>query len=160
MSEQRDLSADVTTGREKGSRLRRIGIYAAMLLVAFLLGLIPMWLKARESAGELERARRDLHIVRMQSALASAAIDTRRGEYEPARQSASDFFTTLSAEIDRGAQSVLTEQQRTALNPLLRQRDEVITLLARNDPASSDRLTDLYSAYRKTMGTPPAAGSR
>jgi hypothetical protein len=31
-------------------------------------------------------------------------------------------------------------------------RDEIITLLARNDPASADRMSDLYVAYRKAVG--------
>jgi len=30
-------------------------------------------------------------------------------------------------------------------------RDEIITLLARSDPASADRLSDLYVSYRKNM---------
>jgi hypothetical protein len=30
-------------------------------------------------------------------------------------------------------------------------RDEVITLLARSDPASADRLSDLFVIYRKIM---------
>ena len=33
-------------------------------------------------------------------------------------------------------------------------RDTLITLLARGDPASADRLSDLYSAYQKVMGKP------
>jgi hypothetical protein len=33
-------------------------------------------------------------------------------------------------------------------------RDNLITLLARSDPAPADRLSDLYLAYQKTMGAP------
>jgi hypothetical protein len=36
----------------------------------------------------------------------------------------------------------------------LAQRDELITLLARSDPASADRLTNLYVAYEKAMNVP------
>jgi hypothetical protein len=31
-------------------------------------------------------------------------------------------------------------------------RDNLITLLARSDPASADRLSDLYLSYQKAMG--------
>jgi hypothetical protein len=83
--------------------------------------------------------------------LASAAIDARRGDYEPARQGASEFFTELRAEMDRGAKSALTEAQRAALEPMFAQRDNIITLLARSDPAAADRLSDIYAGYRKAV---------
>jgi hypothetical protein len=131
--------------------LQRILIYGGVLTVVFLLGLIPMWLKARQSANSLADSERQLTLVRMQNSLASAVIDARRGDYEPARQTASQFFTSLSAEIDKGDASAYTAAQRTALQGVLAGRDELITLLARGDPASADRLSDLYVAYRKVM---------
>jgi len=132
--------------------MRRFIIYAGVLLVVFLLGFIPMWLQARASAGRLADAERRLTLVGMQANLASAAIDARRGDYEPARQAVSQFFTSLRAEIDGGDTSDFTEAQRAGAQPLLAGRDEIITLLARNDPASADRLADLYVAYRKAVG--------
>jgi hypothetical protein len=131
--------------------LQRIAIYGGVLLVVFLLGFIPMWLKARQSAGSLVETERQLTLARMQNNLASAIIDARRGDYEPARQTASQFFTSLSAELDKGDASGFTQAQRTGLQPLFAGRDELITLLARSDPASADRLSDLYVAYRKVM---------
>jgi len=135
--------------------LRRFIIYGAVLLVAFLLGFVPMWLKARQCAGSLAEAERQLTLVRGQHDLASAAIDARRGEYEPARQAASQFFTSVRAEIDKGDASDLTQAQRQGVTPLLASRDELITLLARSDPASADRLSELYVKYRAALGQPP-----
>jgi hypothetical protein len=131
---------------------RRIGIYAAALLVVFLLGFIPMWLKARQYAGGLAEAENQLRLSGMQNNLAAAVIGARRGDYEPARQTASQFFTALREEADKGDASILTEAQREGLKPLLTRRDEIITLLARNDPASADRLSDLYVSSRKLIG--------
>lgn len=130
---------------------RQVGFYAAVLLVGFLLGFIPMWLKARACNSSLAKAEHQLSLARMQNDLASAAIAARRGDYEPARQAASQFFTTLRAETDRGDDSILTRAQRDAMLPLFNGRDELITLLARSDPASADRLSDLYALYRKLM---------
>jgi len=111
-----------------------------------------MWLKARGCADEMAAAQRELSLARMQNILASAAIDARRGDYEPARQAASNFFTSLRVEADKATGSLLTDSQKQNIQPLFAGRDEVITLLARSDPASADRLSDLYAAYRKVMG--------
>lgn len=132
--------------------MQRIAIYAAVLLIVFLLGFVPMWLNARSCAGELATTQRELSLARLQNTLASATVDARRGEYEPARQAASNFFTSLRAEADRATGSALTDTQKQSLEPLLAGRDEVITLLARSDPAAADRLSDLYASYRKVMG--------
>jgi len=131
--------------------MRRFVIYAGVLLAVFLLGFVPMWLKARECGRSLAGAEQQLSLARMQSNLASAVIDARRGDYEPARQAASQFFTSVRAEADRGDASTLTRAQREGVEPLFTRRDEIITLLARSDPASADRLSDLYVAYRKVM---------
>ena len=133
------------------SSMRRIGISAAVLLAVFLLGFIPMWLKARGCASRLAEAEHQLVLLKMQDGLASATIEARRGEYEPARQAASQFFTTLRAEVDKQSGSNLTQAQIDGAQTLLTGRDEIITLLARSDPASADRLSDLYVAYVKLM---------
>ena len=141
--------------RPKGSRptrlLRRAGIYAAVLLIVFLLGFIPMWLKAGARASSLAEAEHQLSLARMQNNIASAVIDARGGDYEPARQAASQFFTSLGAETESGNASALTQAQREGAQPLLTRRDEIITLLARSDPAAADRLSDLYVSYRQIM---------
>jgi len=133
--------------------MRRVIIYAALLLIAFLLGFVPMWLTSRESSSRLSEAEHQLSLAQMQNALASAAIDARQGEYESARLAASDFFTSLRAEIeiDRGDAPALSLAQREGVQPLFTQRDEIITLLSRSDPASADRLSDLYVSFRKIM---------
>ena len=136
-------------------RVRRILLYGAVLLVVFLAGLVPMWMTARERARERDTAQATLRVTTLQNTLASAVIDARGGEYEPARQAASDFFTTLGAEMRREQDSVFNEAQRNVLGPMFDKRDETITLLARSDPASVDRLVDLYNTYRHATANPP-----
>ena len=139
----------------QNERVRRVILYAAALLIVFLLGLVPMWIQARERARERDAAQAALRISTLQNTLANATIDARRGEYEPARQAASDFFTNLRAEIERGRDSVFNEAQQNTLRSMLATRDDTITLLARSDPASADRLFDLYNTYRQTAGGAP-----
>ena len=131
--------------------MRRILIYAGVLLIVFLLGLVPMWLKVRTANNRLAEIERHLILARMQNDLGSAVIDARRAEYEPARQAVSQFFRNLQAEIAKGDSSSYTRAQGEKLQELFAGRDELITLLARSDPASADRLTDLFAAYRKIM---------
>jgi hypothetical protein len=138
----------------QNERVRRIILCAAGLVIAFLIGLIPMWVTARTRAHERDIAISALRVSTLQNTLGNAALDSRRGEYEIARQGASDFFTNLQAEIDRGGESVFSEAQKSGLRTLFESRDEAITLLARSDPASADRLSALYLKYRQALGTP------
>lgn len=134
-------------------RIKRIAIFAGIVIVAFLVGLVPMWLKAWGRANERDAAQRQLRLCNMQLTLASATISARRGEYEAARQTTSDFFTALHAQLEpTNGKSDITPQQRDGLKPLLTGRDDLITLLARGDPASADRLSDLYTAYQRVIG--------
>jgi hypothetical protein len=151
MSEEIREEVVQTRPAKSSNLLQRIGLYAALMLIAFLVGFVPMWLKARESGNNLATTQRTLGLAQMQNNLASAVIDARRGEYEPARQAASQFYTSLQADIGKSDTSGLNEAQRTAAQALFAGRDEIITLLARSDPASADRLSDVYVAYRKIM---------
>ena len=146
-------------GLMQNERARRIAIYAAILLGVFLLGLVPMWMTARERGRERDAAQSALRVGQLQNTLANAAIDARRGEYEPARQAASEFFTSLRAEMERGRDSAFTQTQQESLRGMYARRDDAITLLARNDPASAERLTDLHLAFRQALGNLPAANS-
>ena len=149
--EQSDALTDSARRTGRTPLWKRLIAYTLILLTVFLLGLVPMWLKGRQTAKELDATRVELRRSQMRSALSAAALDARRGDYEPARKAMSDFFTALSSELQR-TDSAFDQTQRDAVRPLLVQRDEIITLLARSDPAATDRLIDLDASYRKVMG--------
>ncbi len=132
-------------------RIRRFILYVTQLLLAFLLGFVPTWLKFQECSIGFPEAKRQLRLARILNSLASAVIEARRGDYEPARQAASDFFTSLQAEADAGVDSALSQAQIEGVQPLFAQRDELVTLLARGDASSADMLSDGYVAYRKLV---------
>ncbi len=158
-----DYEPEIVSGEQaSGNRWKRIGIYLGVALAVFLLGLVPMWSKARTYESQRDAAQHELRLSQMQNTLSAAAIDARRGDYEPARQMASDFFTTLRTQIDAEAEAAkLTPAQRERVRPLLAERDEIITLLARSDPAAADRLSNFYVSYRQAMlgSEQPAAGN-
>lgn len=139
-------------GVAPGKGSLRVILVAVVLVAVFLLGFVPQWRRARAESAARLKAEHALTITRIVKDLGSAAIDSRRGEYEAARQEASSFFTAARFEIDQGDRSTLSREQRDALAPLLASRDDLITLLARSDPAAADRLSNLYAAVRKVLG--------
>ena len=146
------MSADV---QPKPARrvpwIRRLLSYVLVLVVGFLVGFVPMWFIFWQCSGSLAAAERQLNPVKIENAVASAVLGAQRGDYKAALQSASDFFTLLRAETDRGDASVLSPAQREGVQPLFAQQDEIITLLARSDSTSAGRLSNLYASYRETM---------
>ena len=141
------------------ARLRRLGLYATAIFAAFLLGFVPMWVVARTRANERDAVQQTLRLTQLENTLAAAAIQARRGDYEPAREAASAFYTNLRAELDR-PQPVFSAPALEMMRSLLGGRDQMITLLARADPAAAERLADAYVSYRQTAGTlPPRGGS-
>ena len=149
-----DWEAAARAGNRETSLLKRIGLGGALLFLGFLLGFIPIWLSAREGTRQRDAAQANLRVSQLQNRLATAAMYCRRADYEAARVATSDFFTDLRAEIDR-QESRFNPRQRQAVQPVLDERDEVITLLARSDGAAAERLTDLYLWYIEAVN--PAA---
>ena len=120
--------------------------------MVFLAGFAPMWLKTIRLNAELSRANLALRQETLQLMLASAALDARRGDYEPARQRMATFFNLVASELDRITGSALPASARAELQPLLAQRDDLITLLARGDPAAAERLANAHVGLRKLFG--------
>ena len=155
MRPEEESRALTDTDRRSAPLWKRLRVYLLLFVIGFLLGLVPMWLKSRQSSRELETTRSELRRSQMQGALSGAALDARRGDYEPARKAMSDFFNALSGELGR-SDSALNQTQQDAVRPLLTQRDEIITLLTRSDPAAADRLVNVDASYRKAVGSSTA----
>ena len=128
---------------------KRVALYATISVGFFLLGFVPMWVKSAEAVEQRNAAQRGVRLAQLENTLAAAVIEVQRGHYEPARQLTSDFYTNLRRQIDGDTGSLFTSAQREGLGSLLVERDELITLLARSDPAAADRLFNVYSTYNK-----------
>lgn len=134
------------------SNLTRWGLYALILLMVFLIGFIPMWLQKKDVAQQLDATQKELRKSEIKGLLTTAIVESKRGEYEPARQDTSEFFTRLDAEIKKGEESALTSEERGKLKTIFDNRDSTITMLAQRDQASTERLTDIYVNYRAAVG--------
>jgi hypothetical protein len=136
----------VDSGSIMPTTLSKIKIGATAALAGFLIGFVPVWLSSAGYQEELDSVRTTLRPSVLQNELATATINARRGEFEQAREQTSSFFTDLRTEIERDGSSFALGQHE-AVRSVLKQRDDTITLLARRDPTSADRLTDLYFSY-------------
>ena len=125
---------------------KRVALYATISVGFFLLGFVPIWFKATQAIEQRDAAQRGVRLAQLQNTLAAAVIDVQRGQYEPARQLTSDFYTNLRRQIDA---EKFTPSEREVLTSLLAERDELITLLARSDPSVTSRLLNVYSTYNK-----------
>jgi len=140
-----------TPGTQPATKKRPAWLPVLVLLVVFLAGFVPMWLKTNRLNSEVLSAQRQARVQQIQITFADAARDARGGNYEPARQGMAAFFSLVNAELARGLESALPAGASEELKPLLAQRDDLITLLARGDPASAERLAAAYADFRKTL---------
>lgn len=155
IEEERNLKNETVWTSGNKEMLKRLSIVGGIAIVSFLLGFLPVWLSARGYENERNAAVKTLRPSVLQNNLATATINTRRGEFEQARQQMSDFFTDLRIEFDLD-ETAFSPQHRESIQQILAQRDEIITLLARNDSAAVDRLTNIYFAFIEAK-TPSAA---
>ena len=139
-------------------KLNRIGIVLPLILAAILLGFTPMWLTSKAYKNQLNAVLTTLRPSVLQNDLATATINAHRGEFERSRQQASNFFTDLSAEL-KLKESSFNPGQVESIESILRQRDEIITLLARKDPMGANRLSDLYFQFTQIKNS-SVPGSR
>jgi hypothetical protein len=153
LREARKTNGETVAEDGKNETLKKAAIVGAVALLAFLLGFVPMWLSARTHENERDAAVNTLRPSVLQNTLGTAALNARRGEFEQARKQTSDFFTDLRSEMESET-GAFNAKQLAAAQPILAQRDETITLLARNDAAAVDRLTDLYFNFMQMKNTP------
>ncbi len=110
----------------------------------------------RSVKNEGEAARGTLRLSVLQNNLATATISAYGREFEQSRQQATDFFTAFRAELDR-ENSAFNKEQHAAVLPILQQRDEIITILARSDAftkCDTKRHETTYSNLLKTTCRP------
>ncbi|HQU92499.1 MAG TPA: hypothetical protein PLK77_09395 [Pyrinomonadaceae bacterium] len=138
---------ETTEPAPKSNAMTKWLIGIGLLLLAFLLGFVPIWLSNRQLSTDLANRDKELRRAKIQNALTAATIYARRGEYETARQNTSTFFTDVRSEMDKGNDGILTEQERIGLSRVMAERDEIITLLSRNDPAAAERLSNAFIEY-------------
>lgn len=125
------------------TRNQWIGLAIAGLVLSFLIGFIPSWSRSRALERELRETRFELEMARLQGRLGAALAEASRSNYERARQLMTGVFSGLQENVGR----VRDTAQQRELQLVLQQRDEIITLLSRAEPESTQRLMLLYTRF-------------
>ncbi|HEU4630194.1 MAG TPA: hypothetical protein VFS08_10655 [Gemmatimonadaceae bacterium] len=138
------------------SRPRRWQLYLGIAIVlVFIAAMVTQYVRTQRVRDELARTRLALAVATSEATLYAAAVDAQQGRYEPARQLASRFFTHLQQRVLNASVA-----DRAALQAILDQRDAIITLLSRADPAAVNALARLATRYRTLLhGEEPARES-
>src|SRR5690625_4018667 len=110
---------------------RAILIALAAALLAFVIGFGWQYVRAERLNAELVEAQRTVAFQEVAVTLGAATIEAQAGSHEEARRLASHAFTRLQGVAGQLPPAILPEAQT-----ILAQRDEVITLLSRSEPAS------------------------
>lgn len=135
-----------------------VGIVAAAVVVAFLIGFLPQWLQGRNQRSEMESARQewqteraalqhDLKVARLEGRIGAALAESLRGNYERARQLMVSFYTDLQETIP----ALTDPTQKREMEAILDQRFEIVTLLSRAEPEATERLMLAYTRYFAAM---------
>jgi hypothetical protein len=125
--------------------LKRFAIVIGLMLTAYLVGFVPGWLSANELEARLARSKELNGAHALKADLAAASLHSSQGRFEEAIVAAGSFFDKLDKEIVAGGGILNNEPAlgEAAANMLAR-RDEIVTMLARGDPAASGVLVGWY----------------
>jgi hypothetical protein len=146
-------------------KLRNALIVIVTLIVSFGIGAAWQYAQANRArtelattTAELDAARYELSLERLQSTLALATVAAQLGNYERARQLTSDFYTGLQEST-----SAAPDAARSSFEQILNGRDATITRLSRGEPEAGLELARMLGTYRDALGreavglTPAAA---
>ncbi|MFO7260783.1 MAG: hypothetical protein DIU52_006490 [bacterium] len=134
------------------SRNRKALLVVGLVALAFLAGFGWQFVRAERLERELTQTRRELALLRAETAIAAAAASAQRGNEDMALKLASDFFTRLQAEIGNAP-----AEARAELEEILAQRDVAIAAVSRGGPEGRELLARLYARYRVAIGGPDNA---
>jgi hypothetical protein len=125
--------------------------YLICVLVGALLTGIPLGIRLYQLQRDRTALQEQVEWAELEIDLARASVMARHGDYAAARDAASSFFSRARLQLDAGGD--LSAPERTYLQSVLTERDTIITLFARGDPAGAERTTAMYVAYRGARAT-------
>ena len=128
-------------------RLQQLKAYGVWFLAGLLIGLLPVGIRLYQAQRAGDVLQQQLQATRLEMHLAGAALMARHGDYTAARDAASQFFSAARQALDDPA-ATLSAPQRSHLEGVLMERDALISLLSRGDPAGAERSTAMYVAHR------------
>lgn len=134
--------------------LKKIGIAAGLLIVAFLLGYLPSAISSRTTMQQKAELEHRLKVAELGSQLAMASYEAGRNNYANATQFSGKFFDGLLENISQTSDQGL----KSKLQAMLGRRDEITANLAQVDQSVKEKLAQLYADYfQATQAVNPSA---
>lgn len=121
----------------------KIGFGVVLLVVVFLAGLIPSYVKAHRLENELREARRESALARLRDLASLAYFQASQRDYGLASGTSTRFFDGAREAANRTPDA----SAKKPLEDLLSSRDSITAGLAKGDPAV---LRDLGVLFLKT----------
>lgn len=138
-------------------QLRSTLLVVAAVAVAFAGGAAWQFTQARHARNAHSATLRDLTLVQrervlvgLEASVALATVAAQLGDFERARQLASDFFAGLQ---DNAASA--PEDARSGFDEILAQRDRIITVLSRGQPEAGIEMVVLLISFQRALGKEP-----
>jgi hypothetical protein len=123
--------------------MNRIIVVIILLIVAFLAGFVPQYVKVKRLEDELSTARQGNALAELRDLAGLAFVQTSQKNYGLATATSSQFFTR-TREIANGTPDA---NGRKAFEDLLASQDKIVAELAKGDPQA---LGDLQALFDKT----------
>jgi hypothetical protein len=114
-------------------------VAAAVVVVVFLLGFLPMYMKASRLEGELRASRQQLEGAELRDLVGLAYVQASQKNFGLAAETTSRFFNR--------AREVAAD--RKPIEELTAPRDKITAALAKGDPAAINDLQDLFLKTRQ-----------
>lgn len=134
------------------SRFEKFWFYLTLILAVMLITLFVFLLLFKKESSKTEKIyQRELRIQQMQNSLSTAVIDANQNNFEASRQTANDFFISLESELTLPKDSAFTDNQRAAMNEILKKKTAINQFLAEKNPKAYDELADIFETYQTTV---------
>ena len=124
----------------------RIIVELVLVLVAFLGGFVPQYLKLSTAKSEIAELKRQLNaetqdrtVADFRNAASLLYFETSKRNFSTAGDQATKFFTDLRRFTDQAPDPL-----RQRLNRVLTNRDAIIAAIAKADPASSTLIQSMF----------------
>jgi hypothetical protein len=128
----------------------RVIVVAVVVVVAFLLGFVPQYVKAQRLESELHTAQQANAGAELRDLAAQAYVQANQKNFGLAAETASRYFNR-TREVASQTGNAAT---KTALESILTARDKITAELAKGDPAAIGDLQDLFT--KTQQATRPA----
>jgi hypothetical protein len=128
----------------------RIIVVAVLLVVVFLAGFVPSYVKAHRLENELREARRENSLAQLRDLACLAYIQAIQKDYGLAAGTSTRFFNRTREVANQASDAGARKQ----LEDLLGFRDQITAELAKGDPGVLNDLQSLFVKTRQATGIP------